>query len=665
MSRLAIEIGGTFTDVMWLEDDGRLRTHKTPSTPADPAAAVFTALEEIGLDPAAERLGAFVHGSTVATNAVLTRRGARAGLLVTRGFRDLLALQRQLRANVYDPFPRKPEPVIPGRLVREVPERLDHRGAVLEPLDEDALLAGVRELVEDHAVESLALCLLHAYRNPVHERRALQLIAGAYPDLPVMASSDVLPVFREYERASATAICAYIVPRVRAYLERLDRRFRAGSTPMFIMQSSGGVLPPEGIARRPIELLESGPAAGVTAALAVAERLGDAHAITLDMGGTSTDVCLITGGRAEQSSEREIDGLPLGIPSLDIVNVGAGGGSLGFVDPGGMLQVGPDSAGADPGPACYGRGGDRPALTDALVALGWLRPEAFLGGTMPLETAAAERALRTLDGEPEATAAALVRIAVAHIARAVSQVSVQRGRDPRDHAIYAYGGMGPVVAALAAEDLRVTRVVVPVHPGLFSALGLLLADLKRTYEQTRILALHDGGEHAVRDAFAELEAQAAAELTGYGVAAEAIRYDHTLTMRYQGQGFELAVPVERERISLRYLVDEFHAAHRAAYGDAVPANVVEVVTLRVEAVVGRGGGAIGAAPAGAGGEAMMRPIVWDGARRDCRFVARAALPAGALLDGPAIIEEPTATTLVPPGWRGTLAEDGSLVLERT
>jgi N-methylhydantoinase A len=662
MSRLAIEIGGTFTDVMWLQDGGRLRTHKTPSTPDDPAAAVFTALEEIGLDPAAERLGAFVHGSTVATNAVLTRRGARAGLLVTRGFRDVLALQRQLRANVYDPFPRKPEPVIPGRLTREVAERLDHRGEVLEPLDEDRLLAGVRELVEDHGVESLALCLLHAYRNPVHERRALEVIAGAYPDLPVMASSDVLPVFREYERASATAICAYIVPRVRDYLERLDRRFRAGATPMFIMQSSGGVLPPEGIARRPIELLESGPAAGVTAALAVAERLGDAHAITLDMGGTSTDVCLITGGRAEQSSEREIDGLPLGIPSLDIVNVGAGGGSLGFVDAGGMLQVGPDSAGADPGPACYGRGGERPALTDALVALGWLRPEAFLGGAMPLDAAAAARAL----GEaPETTAAAMVRIAVAHIARAVSQVSVQRGRDPRGYAIYAYGGMGPMVAALAAEDLRVGRVVVPVHPGLFSALGLLLADLKRTYEQTRIMALRDGGERAVADAFAGLEAQAAAELAGYGVAPEAIRYDHTLTMRYQGQGFELAVPVERERISLPYLVDEFHAAHRAAYGDAVPANVVEVVTLRVEAVAARGGGVLDDAPAGAAGEDATRPIVWDGERRDCRFVARSGLGAGAVLDGPAIVEEPTATTLVAPGWRATVADDGSLMLERT
>jgi N-methylhydantoinase A len=281
---------------------------------------------------------------------------------------------------------------------------------------------------------------------------------------------------------------------------------------------------------------------------------------------------------------------------------------------------------------------------------------------MPLDAAAATRAL---GDAPEATAAAMVRIAVAHIARAVSQVSVQRGRDPRGYAVYAYGGMGPMVAALAAEDLRVARVVVPVHPGLFSALGLLLADLKRTYEQTRILALGDGGEQAVLDAFAGLEAQAAAELAGYGVAPEAIRYDHTLTMRYQGQGFELAVPVERARISLPYLVDEFHAAHRAAYGDAVPANVVEVVTLRVEAVAARGGGVLDDAPAGAAGEDATRPIVWDGERRDCRFVARSGLGGGAVLDGPAIVEEPTATTLVAPGWRATVADDGSLMLERT
>jgi N-methylhydantoinase A len=374
-------------------------------------------------------------------------------------------------------------------------------------------------------------------------------------------------------------------------------------------------------------------------------------------------VCLISDGRAEQSSEREIDGLPLGIPSLDIVNVGAGGGSLGYVDHGGMLQVGPDSAGADPGPACYGRGGERPALTDALVALGWLRPEAFLGGAMPLDPAAAARALSTL-GDPQATAAAMVRIAVAHIARAVSQVSVQRGHDPRGHAVYAYGGMGPMVAALAAEDLRVGRVVVPVHPGLFSALGLLLADLKRTYEQTRIVPLRAGGDRAVLEAFAGLEARAETELAGYGISSGEIRFAHTLAMRYGGQGFELTVPVEREHISLEYLVGEFHAAHRAAYGDAVPVNVVEVVTLRLEAVAARGGVAV-EAPRAAADAGMTRSIVWDGARRDCRFVARSGLGAGAVLDGPAIVEEPTATTLVAPGWGYTVAPDGSLTLERT
>jgi N-methylhydantoinase A len=643
MARLAIEIGGTFTDVMWEDGDRGLRTHKTPSTPDDPARAVLQALEDLELDR--RQLDGFFHGSTVATNALLTRRGARAGLLVTRGFRDLLAIQRQLRENVYDPRPRKPEHVIPGALTREVTERVDHHGGVLEPLDDEQLLAAAHELV-DRGAGVLAVCFLHSYRNPVHERRAAELLAAAFPDVPVMLSCDVLPVFREYERASATAISAYVLPVVRDYLDRLERRFGEGGTPMLIMQSSGGLLPPSGVARRPLEMLESGPAAGVTAALSVARALGDEDAITLDMGGTSTDVCLISGGRADQSNERRLDGLPLGVPGLDIVNVGAGGGSLGWVDAGGMLQVGPQSAGADPGPACYGRGGTEPALTDALVALGWLRPEAFLGGTMPLDERAAHAALAALG---EDAARAMIRIAVAHIARAVSQVSVQRGRDPRSYALYAFGGMGPVVAALVAEELRIGRVVVPPHPGLFSALGLLLADLKRTYERTELVPL-DG----VVAGFERLEEQAAAELAGYGYAPEQIRYDRTVAMRYEGQGFELLVPYTEK------LEAAFHAAHRAAYGTAVVGAPVEAVTLRLEATIPRVD-VPGLSTPEPRGEPLTREIVFGPERRSCTFAARAAVTA---LDGLAVIEEPTATTLVPPGWRARTAAGGALVLER-
>lgn len=680
MSRVAVEIGGTFTDVMWVDGDRRLRTHKVPSTPSDPAAAVLSALEEVGADAELGGLEGFYHGSTVATNAVLTRRGARTGLLVTRGFRDLLTLQRQLRANVYDLAPVKPEPIVPSRLVREVDERVDHRGEAIAPLDEEGVVAAVRELVEQQRIETLAICFLHAYRNDAHEQRAAELVAAAFPQLPIMVSSDVLPVFREYERASATAICAYVVRGVRDYLHRLEARFEGAGTPMFVMQSSGGVLPPRGIARRPLEMLESGPAAGVTAALAVAQELGHPNVVTLDMGGTSTDVCLITDHRPEQSSEREIDGLPLGIPSLDIVNVGAGGGSLGGYDAGGMLQVGPQSAGAEPGPACYRKGGERPALTDALVALGWLRPEAFLGGRMTLAPELADAALARLAaggsdadgaaGPPETAAEvadAMVQIAIAHMARGVSQVSVQRGRDPEAYALYAFGGMGPMVGALVAEQLKVRRVVVPVHPGLFSAFGLLLADLKRTYEQTEIAPVDDADR--LLDGFERLERQALEELAGYGCAPEAVAFEHTVAMRYEGQGFELPVPVEPARVrdeGAPYLIAAFHRAHELAYGTAVPATTIEAVTLRLEATVPRGvdGGAAAFAPAGgADGEPTVRTVRFGGEELECTFVARASLSRGARIDGPAVVEEATATTLVPPGWRCEVAAEGSLIIE--
>jgi N-methylhydantoinase A len=357
-------------------------------------------------------------------------------------------------------------------------------------------------------------------------------------------------------------------------------------------------------------------------------------------------VCLISDGRADQSNERRLDALPLGVPGLDIVNVGAGGGSLGWVDAGGMLQVGPQSAGADPGPACYGRGGGEPALTDALVALGWLRPEAFLGGTMTLDEAAAHAALAPLG---EDAARAMIRIAVAHIARAVSQVSVQRGRDPRGYALYAFGGMGPVVAALVAEELRIARVVVPPHPGLFSALGLLLADLKRTYERTELVPL-DG----VVAGFQRLEEQAAAELAGYGYAPEQIHHDRTVAMRYAGQGFELLVPYTED------LEGAFHAAHRAAYGTAVEGAPVEAVTLRLEATIPR----VDAPAPGAldpRGEPLEREVVFGPERRACTFAPRAAVSD---LEGLAVIEEPTATTFVPPGWTARSAAGGALVLER-
>jgi N-methylhydantoinase A len=673
MIQMAVEVGGTFTDLIWTDGSGRVRTHKVPSTPEDPSVGVIDGLDE-ALQRDLSDLSRLFHGSTVATNAVLERKGCRAALVTSRGFGDVLALQRQLRPDVYAVVCIKPEPLIPLSRTVEAVERLDPAGDVVVPFDDVAFLAALDRLIEAEAPEALAVCLLHAYANPAHEQRVRDLVRERHPDLPVVLSSDVLPTFREYERASTTAMAAYLAPIVDRYVGKLEQTLeeRAGKTALFIMQSSGGVLPSGGARARGVGMLNSGPAAGVIAAVRVSERLGDSHIITLDVGGTSADVCLIADGSPDVTSEREVDGLSVGMPSLDIANVGAGGGSIGWIDRGGMLQVGPRSAGARPGPACYGHGGEEPALTDALVHLGWIRPHRFLGGRMTLSPERADAALENLTaplGRSRAeTAQAMIDIGVAHVSRCVRLVSVQRGHDPKGYVLYGYGGMGPMVGALVARELAVRRVVVPPHPGLFSSLGLLVADLKRIYRETGFLPVDDNAQVGIEAAFGRMTADAVAEFSGFGSDPGHIRFEHFLEMRYRGQGFELLVPVDRDRLrdaGRAYLADLFREAHRTRYGTSPPNDDIEVVTFRLVAQVPGAREVLDQLETGgdAGPEVEERPVFFQGRARPCRFAWRESLPAGFSLAGFAIIEEPTATTLVPPGWRVTVDGAGCLVLE--
>lgn len=674
MVKMAIEVGGTFTDLIWIED-GVVRSHKVPSTPQDASAGVINGLNE-ALSADLTTLKELFHGSTVATNAVIERKGCKAALMTTAGFRDVLALQRQLRPNVYAIACRKPTPLVPLNLAVEAVERIDHAGAVVEPLDEAALIATVDRLVEQEQPEALAVCLLHAYRSPAHENRVRDIIAARHPDLPVVLSAEVLPTFREYERASTTAMAAYLVPLVGRYLERLERHLTTGAPAcnLFVMQSSGGVLPSRVSRARGVEMLNSGPAAGVIGAVRMAEVIGDRDVITLDVGGTSSDICLISGGAPGMTTETEVDGLPVGLPGIDIANVGAGGGSLGWIDAGGMLQVGPRSAGARPGPACYGHGGTVPALTDALVELGWIRPQRFLGGRMTLHPERASAALQELGAStkaaPQAMAQAMVDIGVAHVSRGIRLVSVQRGHDPKDHAIYAFGGMGPMIGALAAEELKVRRVVVPPYPGLFSALGLLVADLKRVYRETNLIPVTENVARDVGAAFARMRDKAVAEFAEFGRRADEIVFQHELEMRFTGQGFELVSLLDLERLARdgrAYVLDLFKAAHAARYGTAAASGKVEIVTLQLTSTVPTGRGAmqlLTAPPAAreAGPDAERGAIHYRGSVTDCRFFWRADLSPGATVAGPAIIEEPTATTLVPPGWSAVVDASGALIL---
>ncbi len=665
MQRVGVEIGGTFTDLVWRRADGSLVTHKVLSTPEALQLGVMQALEEARAPlPAVSHV---VHGSTVATNALLTRTGATAGLLTTEGFRDILEIGRQDRTgNIYEIFYRKPSPPVPRRHIREVSERILADGRVHTPVDLEVAWAHARELLAA-GIESLAVCFLHAYRNPQHERVVTTMLRERAPQVYVTASHEISPEFREYERTMTTAVNAFVGPVVSRYVEALvallgERRFPGV---LQVMQSNGGILPATAAAANAARTLLSGPAAGVRGAVWFARRAGVKDAITLDMGGTSTDVCLAPRLSPATVSELVVDGLPIRSPSLDIVTVGAGGGSIATIDQGGFLQVGPRSAGARPGPACYGRGGTDPTVTDAQVVAGILRPSHFFGGRMPLSPERAAAALRRVaqDGEVADAADSVLRMTNANIAAAVRLVSTARGVDPRGYTLVAYGGAGPLHAALVAEELEIHRVLVPWGPGLVSASGLLVADLAVDVVQTGI---HKADDASLGPATVErLTREALAAATTRGLDTSCASVSIAIEARYPAQAFELTVTLDRLPATAAEIHAAFSAAHRQRYGYAHRDRPVEIVNYRVRVTEPSPGDFVPPAPPAAGAPRIEEGSVTLGGRTErARFVERRTLPVGHHLTGPAVIEEQTATTLLPPGWSATVLAGGDLMLER-
>ncbi len=667
--RVGIEVGGTFTDLVALSG-GQVRVAKVPSTPRSPDLGAFDALAGAGIAPA--DVSDLVHGSTVATNAILERRGARIAFVATAGFRDVLFLQRHDRRSIYDLRYRKPAPPVRRRDCFEVPERLDASGSVLAPLDEAAAARDLIPALAAGGYEAVAICLLSAYASGAHEARLRDLIAAALPGLRVACSHEVAPEFREFERASTTALSAYVQPVIDGYLDRFEAALgRAGFAGRFsVMQSNGGRLPASAMRRSAITALFSGPAAGVVGAVRQAARSGRGDLITFDMGGTSTDVSLVRGGEPSLAPETEVDGLPIRTPVLDIVSVGAGGGSLVWVDDGGMLRVGPRSAGADPGPACYGRGGTAPTVTDAHVVRGTIRPDAFLGGAMRLDAQAAHRAFADvaarLGTDVAGAAAAAIKLAVANIVRAIQLVSTERGRDPRDCALLPFGGAGPLLAAEIAEELGLREILVPPNPGVVSALGLLSADYLKVYGATRRMPLDDEAPEALRRAHAALRAAALEEFAGLGLG-DAVEDTLEADMRFVGQAFEIPVAIETAGLTAAGLAERFTEAHRRVYlHGGEPGRRVELVGLRY-GVRRR----LDALPepreraSGVAGPAAAEVALPGGERVRARLVDAAALPAGAPLPGPALIEGYSSTAWVPPGWAATRDAAHNTLLRRT
>ncbi|MEZ4836263.1 MAG: hydantoinase/oxoprolinase family protein [Caldilineaceae bacterium] len=659
---VGIDVGGTFTDFVALVD-GRLHVFKSPTTPADQSQAIVTGLQEMTL-PAADQLD-IVHGTTVATNALLERRGARTALLTTAGFADVIEIGRQNRPHLYKLHQERPPQLTPAALLFEVTERLDVDGNVLTPLDEAAAAETLDRLLEAMP-ESVAICFLFSYRNPAHERRVAEMLQSRRPDLLISLSSDVLPEYREYERAATTTINAYVRPLVDRYVRRLS-----GSLPgsgIRIMQSNGGAIGVDQAAREPARLVLSGPAGGVVGAFSLAaqaRREPDApvQIITFDMGGTSTDVSLCP-GEILRTAESEIAGLPLRLPVIDIHTVGAGGGSLAYVDAAGGLHVGPQSAGAVPGPVCYGRGGAQPTVTDANLVLGRLDAGQFLGGsgTLQLDAGAAHAALTRLGADlggfsAEEAALGVIRVANATMERALRRVSVERGYDPKEFVFVPFGGAGPLHACELAEALGIRRILLPPHPGVLSALGLLMADVVHETAQAILspAAALAADTKPLATTFDRLAQECRTVLLAEGVADP--RIEAALDMRYRGQSYELtaplATPISADGVATA--VARFHAIHAQRYGYAAEDEPVEVVTLRVQGI-GPGARpelheeALGDADPGAARLGVSDVWFHRDAPQPVDCYARARLQPGARFTGPAMIYQFDTTVVVPPAW---------------
>jgi N-methylhydantoinase A len=660
-----IDVGGTFTDCVFVDGEGQLSVSKVITT-ADQSEGAADAVAGLGVPFAG--IETIVHGTTVATNAILERRGAVVGLLTTEGFRDVLEFQRQDRRDIWDLFSRKIEPLVPRRLRLEVRERVLADGSVHLSLDEESARDAIRQL-RQAGVQAIAVCLINAYRNPAHERRLEEILAEEAPSLYVALSCRIAPHFREYERMSTTVLSAYVGPKISAYLSEFRGQFarRRFAGQIFVMGSNGGVLPPETSGRHAATTCLSGPAGGVLASLEVARQLGIRNAISFDMGGTSTDVCLIEDGTAATATRAEIGGLPISLPQIKIETVSAGGGSIARIDSGGLLHVGPQSAGSRPGPACYGFGGILPTVTDSAYLMGLLRSRTFFGGRMLLDRAAAATALQPLAAQlgetVEAVAEKVFTIANIKMANAVRLVSVREGHDPRDFTLFAFGGAGPLHACAVADDLGIPRVVVPVFPGAFSAFGLLCADLERDFVRSDLRPFTGLDDAALEQAFRALldEARAAARDMGAGAG----RWSRTAEMRYRGQAYEVQVPLQRGPARKTRLLADFHDRHRRQFGFSEPGSEVELVNLRVKGRWTRSKprfAALSSGSAPSDGEAGHIQI--GGQRAGCRFQARETLRPGVALPGPVVVEESTATSFVPQGWVLQVTEFGHLDLRR-
>jgi len=688
--RLGIDIGGTFTDVALVNDvDGTIGIAKTPTTPSDFGKAVLSglhdALDRYGVQP--DEVSLLSHATTVVTNSILEENGACTALISTRGFRDVLELRRSARSDLYDMFQDPPRVLVPRHRRLEITERLDATGTVIVPLDESEI-PGLIEELKDLEVEAVAISLLFSFLNDHHECRLGEALREALPGVAIFLSSEVLPEVREFERTSTTAVCAYVAPILESYLKQLETATDSLGLPkLHVMGSTGGVFDVREALRLPVNSVESGPAAGVIAAQLVGAQLGETNLISFDMGGTTAKASLIRDGQIEVTADYEVGGTgsqnrwvtgsghPIRVPVIDLAEVSAGGGSIAWIDPAGSLRVGPHSAGAEPGPVCYGQGGDQPTVTDANLVLGYLDAHSLLGGDLPIDYQRAEYALQKKIGDPmnmtALQAAAAVREIVNNgMAEALRIVSIERGHDPREFSLVAFGGAGPVHAAALADELDIPRIIVPPIPGGFSALGLVMTDVRRDYARTLYRQLEDLPASDIEAVWSELQAQGEEMLRSTGISPDLWRFRRSADLRYSRQAYELNVTAEPGEFTDKTkaeLAGNFHSRHEQTYGHKNLTEPVHLVTLRLTAVGKLGRLEITDTPRSDGASEKSRRPVWfaQTGTTDCSVHNRSSLAAGISLDGPVIVESLDSTLVVPPRWTARNDHNGFITLERS
>lgn len=689
MWRIGVDIGGTFTDVAIVDEaTGKLGIAKTATTPQDFGQGVLNALQdaisEYGI--VADQVGLLSHATTIVTNALLEEKGVKAALITTRGFRDVLELRRSARADLYDLFQEPPAVLIPRTHRFEITERISAEGEVVTPLALDEI-DGLIETIKAEKIEAVAVTLLFSFLNREHERMLGERLRAALPAVPVFLSCEVLPEVQEFERTSTTAVCAYVGPLLRSYLVRLEQATsQLGLPRLHVMASAGGVVDVKEALRMPAAIVESGPAAGVIAAIVAGKQIGETTLLSFDMGGTTAKACLIKDGEVETTSDYEVGGQgnqnrwlhgtghPVRVPVIDLAEVSAGGGSIAWVDPAGALRVGPASAGAEPGPVCYGRDGTKPTVTDANLILGYLDKSSLLGGRMSIDFDAATRAFdshvgRTLGLKPIEAAAAVIEIVNNAMAEALRIVSVERGHDPREFGLIAFGGAGPLHAAALAEELDIPEVIIPPIPGGFSALGLVGANIRRDYSRTLYASLEKVSIVQLEAVWSEMEKDAHDMLEQAGIDARNREFSRAAGLRYARQAYELNVATSDTKVSagtLSGLTRDFHSKHQLTYGHHNPSEPVQLVTLRLTATGKLPSLELAQRSADGGNSLKGRRKAWfrSTGHVECEIHDRGRISRDGIVMGPAVIESFDSTIVVPPAWKARVTDEGFIRMER-